>query len=475
MNDDTVSSTPTGTIPSLQPIRMSILGPSQSAKTSLAMDFAYSVVSDSGNVLYDHDRRGIDDDDDIAADRHDDDQGVVLFVIPQCKRALLDFPIRCQRMSRTRTKARRRRNRKNQGYSSFRQLGDELHKNMRTSCSYSSSSQEEDEEDDDELYDADQRNVSHRSWNQSHKRGLENIQIKYMDSVTDLVYFLASLGKKKKKKEYNVCTSSSGSSSSKEECRRLDAIVIDDLDCYIRSQDDILNGKVDEEGQVENGTRQNNDTSATANATATATTTTSIASSVASMITSLELQKLIQLLAIIADTANWMDEMAIMPIETTRDCLGSNNHHSSRKGVHILTCMNTDRLPLGTSLPQIKAAMSMMQNYTPSIVCLEQMPMDHPTVVHNEDRQQRVNLESFFHNKKNAGFDKGDRMVKLLSAWKGTLYHNECKDSMESRFCVAKRCWYEGMEKNFLVNMEESWRNEEEEEDEEEYELFWEL
>jgi hypothetical protein len=383
---------------------------------------------------------------------------------------------------------------------------------MRTSCSYSSSSQEE-EDDEDDLYDAG------HSWNQSHKRGLENIQIKYMDSVTDLVYFLASLGKKKK--DYNVCSSSSSGGgggegrNSKEDRRRLDAIVIDDLDCYIRSQDNLLNETADEEGQVENGTGQNDDTSATVAATATATTTASIASRVASMTTSLELQKLIQLckcihslfhvnpllsllicvpsinqsinqsidgfllpidvsVAIIADTANWMDEMTMMPIETTRDCLGSKNYHSSRKGVHIVTCMNTDRLPLGTSLPQIKAVMSMMQNYTPSIVCIEQIiPMDHPTVVHDEDRQQRVSLESFFHNKKNVGFDKGDRMVKLLSAWKGTLYHDDCKDSLESRFCVAKRCWYEGMEKKFLVNMEESWRNEEEEEDE--YELFWEL
>jgi hypothetical protein len=128
---------------------------------------------------------------------------------------------------------------------------------------------------------------------------------------------------------------------------------------------------------------------------------------------------------------------------------------------------------------------------------MEQM-MEYRTV--QDDDKKSINLDSFFHkNGMNSrlGKDSGERMVKLLSAWKVTLYHHdnaraerscvvddgkrqqECRgECLESRFCVAMRCWDDEFEQNLLSYMEESVtsrRSNDEEDEEEEYELFWDL
>jgi len=110
-----------------------------------------------------------------------------------------------------------------------------------------------------------------------------------------------------------------------------------------------------------------------------------------------------------------------------------------------------------------------------------------------------IYLDTFFHLKRHSTsfVSKGDKMVKLLSSWKVKLYHqdqgqmernfmdnngkrhSEYKETFESKFCVAMRCWYNaGMEKNLFSYMDESSvscisRNDEEED--EEHELYWAL
>ena len=165
-----------------------------------------------------------------------------------------------------------------------------------------------------------------------------------------------------------------------------------------------------------------------------------------------------------ADTANHMEESLRTSIPENR----------KQHRVHVITSMNADRLPLGTSSSQSKTIHSLMQNYTPTIASIDKMNQQS-----FENDSEHVNLNRFFGRsvvcKKE---DHNAILMECQSAWKiqlqtmhvdsfGTvpIVENDHKGK-DTVSCIARAKFCIGRDVNRKNSLQYH-------DDEEERELFW--
>lgn len=172
------------------PMRMAVMGQHQSGKTSLLMDLACSIVKSSFGCKYD----------DLANSK-------VLFIIPEYKRELLDFPLHCRQLHSSKDEDRAlgsQFDRREKEGEKFRQSMESLNAQNQAGGLGSSD------------LDCHHNQSTGHSWKKDDDRILEHIDVRYAKTVTDLVHFLSLVQRTYK--------------------QDLGAIIVDDLDHFIRNE-----------------------------------------------------------------------------------------------------------------------------------------------------------------------------------------------------------------------------------------------
>jgi len=185
------------------PMRMAVLGQHQSGKTSLLMDLAYSIVKSS-----------------FASECNDLSNSKVLFIIPGYKRELLDFPLHCRQLYSSKDEDRAlgaQFDRREKECEQFRQSMESLNAQNRTDGLGSSD------------LDCHLTQSAGQSWKKDDDRMLEHIDVRYAKTVTDLVHFLSLVQTKYK--------------------HDLGAIIVEDLDYFIRNEFHACHGESGDEHQ----------------------------------------------------------------------------------------------------------------------------------------------------------------------------------------------------------------------------------
>lgn len=167
----------------------------------------------------------------------------------------------------------------------------------------------------------------------------------------------------------------------------------------------------------------------------------------------------------ITDTANHMEESCRKSTRSTDE-----NRHKHK--CHVITSVNTDRLPLGTSSSQSKTIHSLMQNYTPTIASIDKM---NGQSFENDDKN--FNLGRFFGQSFTAKNQNAVSM-KCQSAWKIQLQTMNLGDigpiPMASNICKDKDTGQNIAKANFFIGRDVSHGNDfKYQDDDEDRELFW--
>jgi len=190
------------------PMRMAVMGQHQSGKTSLLMDLACSIVKTS-----------------FGAEYNDPVNSKVLFIIPEYKRELLDFPLHCRQLHSSKDEDRAlgaQFDRREKEGELFRQSMKSLNAQNQTGGMGSSDP------------DRHHNQSAGQCWKKDDDRILEHIDVRYAKTVTDLVHFL-SLVQRNYKDD-------------------LGAIIVDDLDYFIRNEFHACHGESG--GEHQQGQRQ---------------------------------------------------------------------------------------------------------------------------------------------------------------------------------------------------------------------------
>eukprot|EP00979_Chaetoceros_neogracilis_P010475 scaffold2473_cov214-Chaetoceros_neogracile.AAC.29 len=204
------------------PIRMSVMGPMQSGKTSLLMDLAYSIIKSSTSSSH-NDKNG--------ADCESFNISKVLFIVPAYKRQLLNFPLHCRPLlpaqndgdqattlaghADTDASAHGRRDgfdQRQKDSEKFRQSLESLNEQKRRDANPGSSQQR-----------------AGGNWTEGDEWILDHIYIQYVKNVTDLIHFLSTVQSKNK--------------------HDISAIIVDDLDHFIRDESHACQSGNDLSGQ----------------------------------------------------------------------------------------------------------------------------------------------------------------------------------------------------------------------------------
>ena len=171
-------------------------------------------------------------------------------------------------------------------------------------------------------------------------------------------------------------------------------------------------------------------------------------------------------MALITDTANHMEESCR---KSTRSTDANRHKHKC----HVITSVNTDRLPLGTSSSQSKTIHSLMQNYTPTIASIDKM---NGQSFENDDKS--FNLGRFF----GEGFAEKNQnaiSMKYQSAWNIQLQTMDLGDigpiPMASNVCKDKDIGQRSIARaNYFIGRDVSHgHNSQYHDDDEERELLW--
>ncbi len=203
-------------------MRMLLKGPSQSGKTSIAMDLAYSIASG----LYESEREEKDGDHNHHAQQQQHDQDkycAVTYLIPLSKRDELNFPLRCytecdcEEIDNDANPANQMNEDENFLDDALLEGGEFLERRGGTDPKK-------------------QRRVQ-TSWNDSDDSDkaasiLQRINVKYIQSCEELIQYLASIQSLPPLK------------------RPSKGIIVDDIDRYIRCNDDEMNFHDDGDGSV---------------------------------------------------------------------------------------------------------------------------------------------------------------------------------------------------------------------------------
>ena len=178
------------------PMRMAVMGQHQSGKTSLLMDLACSIVKTS-----------------FGSEYNDSVNSKVLFIIPEYKRELLEFPLHCRQLHSSKDENRAlgaQFDRREKEGEQFRQSVESLNAHNQAGGIGSS--------DPDCHHDQ----SAGQSWKKDDDRALEHIDVRYAKTVTDLVHFLSLV-----QRTYT---------------HDLGAIIVDDLDYFIRNEFNACHG-----------------------------------------------------------------------------------------------------------------------------------------------------------------------------------------------------------------------------------------
>ena len=306
-------------------MRMILKGPSQSGKTSLAMNAAYSIASSSSTAT-------------------------VIFLIPESKRSILDFPLSC----RGKYTCFQEKDKDNDPATFNGEHTNEHDKHQQ----FLEHIKAMDTQYNVEQHDYSQDGIPHSKWDskgngEQENDALQRIHIKYIKSAHDLVQALANIQQIatiENRHETQPMVSDSACTAN--------AIIVDDLDYYITGE------------ATTYGSRE---------------------------APALQDMKLIQLLAILADTCNHLDEISSKTLHSPI----INHRHRTQ----LVVCLNTDRLP--QIMHKSKSIYPLIQNYTPTVVSIERKEI-HDIDVTSICLQEQGQCQE---------------LPKCLSAWTMRLQH----------------------------------------------------
>ncbi len=370
-------------------MRMIVKGSSQCGKTSLAMDVAHSIAGSTSAAA-------------------------IVFLIPERKRSLIDFPLSCRgEYSFLRNAATQEVGFVGAGLIDEDNIHDQFLENMKgMDVQYNA---EQEGTGNPQVYSTPLSRWDERAGNLSNDP-LQRIHIIYIKTTQDLIQTLANIqhngltDASTDMNEYDTMESDDESECLNRDAQRVNAIVVDDLDCYVI--DEAMSTTRTDRGQ---GREMN-----------------------------LHDMKLIQLLAILSDTCNYLDEA------------NNANRINPDQKTHLVVCLNTDRMHLS------KVIYPLIQNYTSTIVSIE--------------KNDLVGMDTSI-------IGQHEKQPRFLSGWTMSVQHADLTHpllvpeyDLRTNFMIGKPCrkYAYGDETNDATMGTNEARGRYDDENDE-FELYWKL